>query len=312
MTRSTVASLLLLSLATPLAAAETPARPVVAVIAPAANSFYDAVGAGCRDRAEKLGTVACRYYAPGGDEKRSQAQIVRALVAEKVAGLAVSPALLSEIVPAVVEARAAGIPVVAFDADLPAAERIAFVGTDARDFGRALATALQRWKPDGGRFALLTGDASSHTLAMRVDGVRDALGPKWTEIPGSPTVTSGEAREAAGMIDRLLLQNADIDAVISVGAWPFLAEEAWREIAGRHRDRLDRARVVIVVADALPPERRLVRDGLGHVLVGQRPLDMGARVADILAARVAGRPVPEIVYTGFEVLTRRDLAAAPD
>ena len=168
--------------------------------------------------------------------------------------------------------------------------------------------ALLRWKPAGGRYALLTGDASSQTLALRVEGVRDGLGAKWTEIPGSPVVTTGEAREAAGLLDRILLQNPDLDAVISVGAWPFLAEEAWREIATRHRDRLERARTILVVADALPPERRLVADGLGHVLVGQRPADMGARVAEVLIARANGRSVPEVVYTGFDVLTRRDLA----
>lgn len=285
-----------------------PPLRIFAVVAPSAgNPFYEAVGEGCRARAAALGGVECRFFAPGGEEKRNQGEIVRALVAEKAAGIALSPALLNEVVQAVAEARASGIPVVAFDADLPADSRIAFIGTDARDFGRALGASLDRWKPEGGRYAILTGNASSRNLADRVDGVRDALGSKWTEVPGSPLITNGEAREAAGAIDHLLLTRSDLDAVVSVGAWPFLAEATWREIAARHKDRLDRARVVVVVADALPSERRLVRDGLGHVLVGQRPADMGARIVDVLAAKVAGRPTPEIVYTGFDVFTRRDL-----
>lgn len=284
-----------------------PAR-VFAVVAPSAgNPFYEAVVAGCRARAEAIGAIDCRLFAPGGAEKRNQGEIIRALVGEKVAGIAVSPALLSEVVPALREAEAAGIPVVAFDADLPADLRFAFIGTDARDFGRALGASLGRWKPEGGRYALLTGSSASRGLTDRVDGVRDALGAKWTEIAGSPLTTSGEARDAADQLDHLLLGHPELDAVVSVGAWPFLAETTWREIASRHKERIDRARVVLVVADALPPERRLVRDGLGHVLVGQRPADMGARIVDVLAAKVAGRPTPEIVYTGFDVLTRRDL-----
>jgi len=306
--RALFAGLLLCASTGTLPAAETPPPRVFAVVAPSAgNPFYEAVAAGCRDRARVIGAVECRFLAPGGEEKRSQGEIVRALVAEKVAGIALSPVLLSEVGPALAEARAKGIPVVAFDADLPAEDRVAFIGTDARDFGRALGASLRRWKPDGGRYALLTGNSASRTLTERVDGVRDALGAKWTEIAGSPLLTSGEAREAAEAIDRLLLAQPDLDAVVSVGAWPFLAEATWREIAVRHKERIDRARVVLVVADALPSERRLVRDGLGHVLVGQRPSEMGARIVDVLAARAAGRPTPEIVYTGFDVLTRRDL-----
>jgi ribose transport system substrate-binding protein len=190
--------------------------------------------------------------------------------------------------------------------------RRAFVGTNARDFGRALASSLRRWKPAGGRYALLTGDPSIANLADRVVGVRDALGDGWTEVAGSPAVTDGEARAAVRLVDRFLLADPDLDAVISVGAWPLLAEGAWRDLAARHKERIDRAKVVIVVADALPLERKLVREGLGHVLVGQRPADMGARLLEVLEALAAGRPAPEIVYVGFDVLTRRDLLARPE
>lgn len=285
----------------------------IAIVAPiAGNPFHDAVGEGCRARAAALGGLVCTFHAPGAGDSRNQGAIVRDLVADHVAALAVSAALVSEVLPAIAAARAAGVPVVAYDADLPVDARDAFVGTDARDFGRTLGASLGRWKPDGGTYALLTGEAGSRSLADRVAGVRDALGPRWREIAGSPAVTSGEPREAARLVDRLLLEHPDLDAVVSVGAWPFLADDAWREIAGRHKDRFDRARTVIVVADALPIERRLVRDGLGHVLVGQRPADMGARIVDLLAARLAGRNTPEIVLVGFDVLTRRDLLAKPD
>lgn len=287
--------------------APKPTPRIVAIVAPVANTFYEAVGAGCRERAAALGPFECRFLAATPEGDHSQAAILKNLLAEKPAGIAVSPTLLSEVVPVLVAARAAGIPVVAFDSDLPADVRDAFVGSDARDFGRALGRGLERWKPDGGRYAVLTGDASSLVLADRLDGLRDVLGQKWTEIGGSPVVTTGEAREAAGLVDRILLQNADVDAVVSLGAWPFLADEAWREIAGRHKERLERARTVLIVADALPSERRIVRDGLGHALVGQRPGEMGARLAEVLIARAQGRPTPEIVYTGFDLLTRREL-----
>ena len=294
-----------------LGAAEAAEKRFVVVAPASGNAFYDAVGEGCRARAAAVGAT-CTLIGPGGDDKRTPGQILRALVADRVDGIAVSPARLDEAAPPLTAAAAAGIPVVAFDADLPPPLRRAFVGTNARDFGRTLASSLRRWKPAGGRYALVGGDPSIASLADRVVGVRDALGPGWTEVPGSPAVTTGEARSAAGLVDRFLLDQPELDAVISVGAWPLLDEDAWRDLARRHKERIDRARVVIVVADALPLQRRLVREGLGHVLVGQRPADMGARVFETLDALAAGRRVPEIVYVGFDVLTRRDLLAQPE
>ena len=283
-----------------------------AVVVPTnANAFYDAVAEGCRARAAAYPETTCVVLGPGGEEKRNQGEILKDLVAEKIDGIAVSPARLDEVIPALTAAREAGIPVVAFDADLPETLRAAFVGTNARDFGRALGSSLRRWKPAGGRYALISGDATVTALSDRVAGVRDALGAGWKEVEGSPVITSGEAHSAAGLVDRFLLDHADLDAVISVGAWPLLAEDTWRAVVARHKERFDRAKVVIVVADALPLERRLVREGLGHVLVGQRPADMGARLAEVLDALAAGRRAPDIVYVGFEVLTRRDLLAEP-
>ncbi|MCE1235309.1 MAG: substrate-binding domain-containing protein [Hyphomicrobiales bacterium] len=288
------------------------AGPRFAVIAPAAGSaFHEAVAAGCKARAVAFGGD-CALYAPGPQEPRSQGRILADLLAEKIDGVAVSPALVSDVRPSAVAARAAGVPVVAYDADLPEDARDAFVGTDARDFGRALGASLRRWRPNGGAYAIVTGAATSRSLAERVVGVRDALGATWREIPASPVAEVADPREAANALDRLLREHPELDAVISVGAWPLLDETLWRQVAARHDERLRRAKTVLVVADALPVEKRLVRDGLAHVLVGQRPADMGARLAEILLARREHRPAPEIVHVGFDVFTRRDLLAAPE
>ncbi|MDK9695920.1 MAG: substrate-binding domain-containing protein [Siculibacillus sp.] len=303
---------LLLGLALAAGAAEAAGRRYAVVVPVADNEFYAAVGEGCRARAAALAETTCLLLGPGGEEKRGQAEILRDLVGERVDGIAVSPIRPEDLVPALTAATAAGIPVVAFDADVPEGLRRAFVGTNARDFGRALATSLARWKPGGGRYALISGDATVTALSDRVAGVRDALGPGWKEVPNSPAITTGDPRSAAGIVDGFLRDQPDLDAVISVGAWPMLDEDAWREVALRHKDRFDRAKVVIVVADALPIERRLVREGLGHVLVGQRPADMGARLVEVLDTLANGRRAPDIVYVGFEVLTRRDLLARPE
>jgi len=208
------APVLALTLALVGGAAEAAGRRFAVVVPTTGNAFYDAVGSGCRARAAALAETTCLVLGPGGEEKRTQAEILRDLVADKVDGIAVSPLRPDDLTPALTAAAAAGIPVVAFDADLPAPLRRAFVGTNARDFGRALGASLDRWKPAGGRYALLSGDATVTALSDRVAGVRDALGGRWTEVPNSPAITAGEPRAAAAQVDAFLRDLPDLDAVM--------------------------------------------------------------------------------------------------
>jgi len=243
---------------------------------------------------------------------RSEAQIVLDFVAAHVDGIAVSPAGDPAVSAAIVTAAKAGIPVVTFDSDAAQTARTAFIGTNARDFGRALAASLKRWKPKGGKYVIVSTDPSQPSMAERIYGVRDAIGAGWNEISDSPVVTTGAYPDAVTKIDHLLNTYYDVDAIISVGAWPMLATDDWRDMIARYKARIDKADVVLVVADALPAQKDLVRQGLGHVLVGQRPTDMGARAADLLLSLKAGRRVPEVVYVGFETFTRLDLVGQPN
>ncbi len=311
-----------------------------AIVAPVAGSpFYDAIQAGCAARATELAAdhraITCLYGGPGfalappaadpaksdqatpaspplTTDQRSEAQIVLDFAAAHVDGIAVSPASDPAVSAAIRTAVKAGVPVVTFDSDAAASSRAAFIGTNAREFGRALGASLKRWKPKGGKYAIISTDPSQPNMAERIYGVRDAIGPGWAEITDSPVVTSGAYPDAVARIDHLLNSYYDVDAIISVGAWPMLATDEWRDMIGRYKARIDKAEVVLVVADALPSQKDMVRQGLGHVLVGQKPADMGARAADLLMALKAGRKVPEVVYVGFETFTRLDLVGQPN
>ncbi|MEJ1159688.1 substrate-binding domain-containing protein [Prosthecomicrobium sp. N25] len=297
----------LLWLAPSLGAAAQPYR--FAIVPPTADSpFFQAIRDGCGERARQVTGVTCLYAAPGGEEKRSQAQLLRDLVKEGIDGIALSPDPTQETAQAIDEAVAAGVPVVTFDADLPRTRRQAFIGTNAKDFGRTLGQSVKRWKPKGGTFVILTADPTLPNLSERIAGIRDALSTgSWSEAKESPVVTDGTFVDAVRMMDQTLARRPDLDVVFSVGAWPMLAPEDWRAMVAKYKPRIDQAQTVLVVADALPAQKALVREGLGHVLVGQRPGDMGVKAVDLLLDLKKGRKVPEVVYVGFDTFTRLDL-----
>ena len=113
------------------------------------NPFFDIARDGCLKRAKELGNVACIYKGPVEHEPATQAQIIQDFVTQKVDGLAISVADVAAMTKSIDAAMAAGIPVVTFDADAPGSKRIAYIGTNNKDFGLALGKQLLQLRPDG-------------------------------------------------------------------------------------------------------------------------------------------------------------------
>ena len=152
------------------------------VIVPKAmnNPFFDVARDGCLKRAKELGNVECIYKGPVEHEPATQAQIIQDFVTQKVDGLAISVADVAAMTKSIEAASAAGIPVITFDADAPGSKRIAYIGTNNKDFGLALGKQLLQLRPEGGKYAVVSGGPGAKNLAERVDGVREALkGSKW-------------------------------------------------------------------------------------------------------------------------------------
>ena len=106
-------------------------------------------------------------------------------------------------------ARDAGIPVITFDADAPGSERQRHIGTDNSAMGRALGKELLKLRPEGGKYAMVSGGPAAANLKERVEGVRDALkGSKWTEVSGSPTYCNDDLALAVQQMQDLKTANA--------------------------------------------------------------------------------------------------------
>src|SRR5260370_6397834 len=155
------------------------------VIVPKAmnNPFFDFARDGCQKRAKELGNIECIYKGPVEHEPATQAQIIQDFVAQKVDGLAISVADVAAMTKSIEAATAAGIPVITFDADAPGSKRIAYIGTNNKDFGLALGKQLLQLRPEGGKYAMISGGAGAKNLAEPVDSGRAALnGSKWGEL----------------------------------------------------------------------------------------------------------------------------------
>ena len=281
------------------------------VIVPKAmnNPFFDFARDGCQKRAKELGNIECIYKGPVEHEPATQAQIIQDFITQKVDGLAISVADVAAMTKSIEAATAAGIPVITFDADAPGSKRIAYIGTNNKEFGIALGKQLRQLRPDGGKYAMVSGGPGAKNLAERVDGVREALkGSKWTEVKGSPTFCNDDPAHAVQQMTDLRTATPDLAAIIPVGGWPMFAPEGFKAFASKNKKDIDSGKFTLVVADTLRMQLELLSEGYANALVGQRPFEMGEKSMDVLLAIKKGEKVPEIGYTGLDLVTKDNVA----
>ncbi|MBT1513240.1 sugar-binding protein [Bradyrhizobium sp. SRL28] len=281
------------------------------VIVPKAmnNPFFDVARDGCLKRAKELGNVECIYKGPVEHEPATQAQIIQDFITQKVDGLAISVADVAAMTKSIDAATAAGIPVITFDADAPGSKRLAYIGTNNKDFGLALGKQLLQLKPEGGKYAVVSGGPGAKNLAERVDGVREALkGSKWTEVAGSPTFCNDDPALAVQQMADLRTATPDLGAIVPVGGWPMFAPEGYKAFVNKNKKDIDAGKLTLVVADTLKMQLELLRDGYSNALTGQRPFEMGEKAMDALLAIKKGEKVPEVIYTGLDLVTKGNVA----
>lgn len=273
------------------------------------NPFFDVARDGCLKRAKELGNVECIYKGPVEHEPATQAQIIQDFVTQKVDGLAISVADVAAMTKSIEAATAAGIPVITFDADAPGSKRIAYIGTNNKDFGLALGKQLAQLRPDGGKYAVVSGGPGAKNLAERVDGVRESLkGTKWVEVQGSPTFCNDDPALAIQQMTDLRTATPDLGAIVPIGGWPMFAPEGYKAFVNKNKKDIDAGKFTLVVADTLKMQLELLRDGYSNALTGQRPFEMGEKSMDTLLAIKKGEKVPEIIYTGLDLVTKDNVA----
>jgi len=298
------------SLAIMLAPAQAETKYRFAIVPKAMNNpFFDVARDGCLKRAKELGNVECIYKGPVEHEPATQAQIIQDFVTQKVDGLAISVADVPSMTKSIEAATAAGIPVITFDADAPGSKRLAYIGTNNKDFGLALGKQLRELRPDGGKYAIVSGGPGAKNLAERVDGVREALkGSKWTEVAGSPTFCNDDPALAVQQMSDLRTATPDLGAIVPIGGWPMFAPEGYKAFVNKNKKDIEAGKLTLVVADTLKMQLELLRDGYSNALTGQRPFEMGEKAMDTLLAIKKGEKVPEIIYTGLDLVTRDNVA----
>ena len=88
------------------------------------------------------------------------------------------------------------------------------------------------------------------------------------------------------------------------GGFPQFVPDAYRNVAMKVKDKIADGSLALVVADTLPVQMDLMKEGLSQGQVGQRPFEMGYQSMHFLLDIVAnGKNPQDPTYTGLDVCT---------
>jgi ribose transport system substrate-binding protein len=306
--------------------ADAQEKMVIAVVPKNLNNpFFDQAKLGCEKAVAEIGAdkVECFFTGPpehgGGDE---QVQIIADLIAKGVTGIGVAPSNAAAMASVLPEAKAKGIPVLTWDSDLLAENkdlRTAYIGTHNYDIGVNLAKLAQKIKPNGGTICIQSGGAAAANHNERMQGIRDTLagvargeppGERltgqngWTEVDGCPLYTNDDFPLSCQQMEDILGKYPNLDAFIPTGGFPQFVPDCYRNVASKYKDKIAKGEIALVVADTLPIQLDLMREGLSAGQVGQRPFEMGYKVIYAIKDIAEGKPAPaDPTYTGLDVCT---------
>ncbi len=283
------------------------------------NPFFDQARDGCKQAAAELEDVDCLYLGPGEHSEQEQVQIVQDLISRRVDGIAVAPSNAPAMANALKRARSAGIAILTWDSDLLERDRdlrSAYIGTENRNIGVEQARLLQRLKPRGGDLCIQSGGPAAANHNERMQGLRDTLSGRessappgdrlmgeggWQEVQGCPLYTNDDFPLAVQQMADILTRYPELDAFVATGGFPQFVPQAYRQVVERHHERIASRQTVLIIADTLPMQMEILRDGLSHGQVGQRPYEMGYRSMYLLREIILGREIDDPIYTGLDV-----------
>jgi len=271
----------------------TDSRPIIALVVKTLNNPYFIEMQQGAEKAAKADHVQLLVQAAEREsDVERQMQIIENLIQRKVSVLVITPSGSREIVPVIVKANQANIPVIIVDtrADGPemqsaGAKIAAFIGSDNYMGGKLAGEYLTQKLNGTAKLAVLEGIPGHETGDARLRGFHDALaGHPGMEIVASQPA-NWERDQGYNVFQNILQAHPDINGLFA--ASDLMALGATEAIAAAKKT----GQIAVVGFDAQPEAREAIKKGSMAATVAQNPATMGEMAVDAAVKVLAGQTV---------------------
>lgn len=284
-------------------------RPTIALVVKTLNNpFFNDMQKGAEEAAKRLDVKLLVQAAEREVDVEKQMQIIENLIQSRVSALCITPSGSKEIVPAIVKANQAGIPVIILDTRvnpeaLAAANGkvAAFIGSDNLEGGKLAGELMVKALGGKGKVAILEGIPGHETGDSRLKGFRQAVaGSPGIEIVSSQTA-NWERDQGYNVFQNMLQAHPDLQGLFACSDLMALGAVEAIRAAGKT------GKIVVIGFDAFSEAREAVRGNLMAATVAQFPADMGRQGVESAARLLKGERIQEEMTVKIELITRDKL-----
>jgi ribose transport system substrate-binding protein len=278
--------------------------PVIALVPKTLNNpFFIDMQRGAEEAARAAGVTLVVQAAERETDVERQMQIIENLIQRKVSALILAPSGSREIVPVVLKANQAGIPVLIVDTRLDAAalqasggKTVTFIGSDNHEGGKIAGQFAVERLGGQGRVAVLEGIAGHETGDARVRGFREALQghPGITVVASQPA--NWERDQGYTVFQNILQANPTVNALFAAN--DLMALGAVEAIAAAGKT----GKVMVIGFDAQDEARAAVKAGKMAATIAQNPALMGRTAVERAVALLKGESVPADIGVSIELV----------
>ncbi|MFK7858095.1 MAG: substrate-binding domain-containing protein [Granulosicoccus sp.] len=261
--------------------------------------FFNQMNEGAQQAADAAGAELVIFNA--NNDSAAQNNAIETYVTEGVDGLIVVAIDVNGIMPAVEQADAAGIPVVAVDAILPDdGPQKAQIGVDNAQAGADMAAYVNDFAAnmEGSLQLGVVGALNSFIQNVRKDGFVDAL----EKVDVVATVDGQNVQDIAlSAAENLMTANPGMNAIYATGEPALLGAIAAVESQGRQAD------VTVFGWDLTSQAIDGIDSGYVEAVIQQSPSGMGAAAVDALAALTSGGDVDMQIDVPITIVTQANV-----
>ena len=261
------------------------------------NEYWRSLGEGYKAYADKAGVDVVYQAASSEGDQLGQLSIAETLITQGFSALLFSPQTDNNLQPALESAQAKNIPVVNVnDAVIPGAKH--YVGNVQRDNGVKVAQWFIKNRPDGGKVAVIEGQAGVFAAGQRTKGftetiTKDAKFKVVASVPGN-----WDRQLSYDAATTILQQNPDLIGFYANNDGMALGVVEAVKAAGKQDQ------VAVFGTDGISDAYNSIRNGELTGTVDSFPVLTGEVAMEVALRLIGGQDLPRVVATPQALITK--------
>ncbi len=284
----------------------TDQSPVIAIVLKTLNHpFFIDMQLGAEEAAAKLKVTLIVQAAERELDVEKQMQIVENLIQRKVDAICVTPSGSRELIPVILKANRAGIPIITMDTKVDSAALanakgsvVTYIGSDNFEGGRIAGEFMAEKLKGQGNVAILEGIPGHETGDARLRGFHSVV----DKIPGIRVVASQTANwerdQGFNVFQNILQSHPEVQALFACS--DLMALGAIEAIAAAGKS----GQILVVGFDAINDGRDAIRAGSMTGSVAQFPHEMGRLAIESAYRFMHGESIPAYIPVKIELITQ--------